>query len=306
MEKLGSLIWDEWLSFNPKNIDSAKMELAGILMSMNKLRSINNELKSIASGRVIVFNRIRRLWDLANVGKSVDLASSLRIPRNKKGKIEIILNRNLMLLMESACESLRANKNYWHWLRGIWGTSGSFFKPKNGYYLLIRLPIPNRQIAIVMRALDKFNIFYGQRDRLGATEISLRSQESIVSFLHGMGLTKTTLALEQEVSIRSMKNVANKLVNCDSSNIRRSITAARKQLELSAKAEELGLVDSMPQPLRDIIRTRLDNPSATMRELGLLLSDSVSKSTVEYRWKKIESIVNEVEREGVYNVFRQV
>lgn len=305
MEKLNSLIWDEWLSFNPKNIDSAKMELAGILMSMNKLRSINNELKSIASGRVIVFNRIRRLWDLANVGKSVDLASSLRIPRNKKGKIEIILNRDLTCLMETAYESLRANKNYWHWLRGIWGTSGSFFKPKNGYYLLIRLPIPNKQIAIVMRALDRSNIFYGHRDRLGATEISLRSQESIISFLHGMGLTKTTLALEQEVSIRSMKNVANKLVNCDSSNIKRSITAARKQLELAAKAEELGLVDSMPQPLRDIIRTRLDNPSATMRELGLLLSDSVSKSTVEYRWKKIESIVSEVEREGIYNVFRQ-
>lgn len=305
MEKLNSLIWDEWLSFNPKNIDSAKMELAGILMSMNKLRSINNELKSIASGRVIVFNRIRRLWDLANVGKSVDLASSLRIPRNKKGKIEIILNRDLTCLMETAYESLRANKNYWHWLRGIWGTSGSFFKPKNGYYLLIRLPIPNKQIAIVMRVLDRSNIFYGHRDRLGATEISLRSQESIISFLHGMGLTKTTLALEQEVSIRSMKNVANKLVNCDSSNIKRSITAARKQLELAAKAEELGLVDSMPQPLRDIIRTRLDNPSATMRELGLLLSDSVSKSTVEYRWKKIESIVSEVEREGIYNVFRQ-
>ena len=305
MEKLNSLIWDEWLSFNPKNIDSAKMELAGILMSMNKLRSINNELKSIASGRVIVFNRIRRLWDLANVGKSVDLASSLRIPRNKKGKIEIILNRDLTCLMETAYESLRANTNYWHWLRGIWGTSGSFFKPKNGYYLLIRLPIPNKQIAIVMRVLDRSNIFYGHRDRLGAKEISLRSQESIISFLHGMGLTKTTLALEQEVSIRSMKNVATKLVNCDSSNIKRSITAARKQLELAAKAEELGLVDSMPQPLRDIIRTRLDNPSATMRELGLLLSDSVSKSTVEYRWKKIESIVSEVEREGIYNVFRQ-
>ncbi|MBL3572253.1 MAG: DNA-binding protein WhiA [Synergistaceae bacterium] len=306
MEKLNSLIWDEWLSFNPENSDSAKMELAGILLSMIRFSSIKKELKSIASSRIIVFNRIRRLWDLANVERYVDLASSLRIPRNKKGKIEIALNRDLIFLVESIFESLRANKNYWHWMRGVWGASGSFFKPRNGYYLLIRLPIPNKQIAIVMELLNKSNISYSHRDRLGATEISLRSRESIITFLHGMGLTKTTLALEQEASIRSMKNVANKLVNCDSFNIKRTITAARKQLELAAKAEELCLVDSMPQPLRDLIQTRLDNPSATMRELGLLLSDSVGKSTVEYRWKKIESIVSEVEREGVYNVFRKV
>jgi hypothetical protein len=33
---------------------------------------------------------------------------------------------------------------------------------------------------------------------------------------------------------------------------------------------------------------RLQNPSATLEELGKALSKPVTKSTVEYRWKKLK------------------
>ena len=46
----------------------------------------------------------------------------------------------------------------------------------------------------------------------------------------------------------------------------------------------------LPEKLRELLYARLENPSATLYELGQALSSPVSKSTVKYRWGKIEQL----------------
>jgi cell division protein WhiA len=51
-----------------------------------------------------------------------------------------------------------------------------------------------------------------------------------------------------------------------------------------------GKISKLSEPLRDLVEVRIENPAATLKELGGHLARPVSKSTVEYRWKKIEKI----------------
>jgi DNA-binding transcriptional regulator WhiA len=43
----------------------------------------------------------------------------------------------------------------------------------------------------------------------------------------------------------------------------------------------------------ELAAARRANPSASLGELGQMLSRPVSKSTVEYRWRKLESLIDD-------------
>lgn len=274
--------------------------MAGLLQGMNQI-SNNREGSLLTTSRIAVFQKIRKIWSLSTGTSKIDLANLLILPKSLRGRISIKRTKeiqNLLNVQISRPNSKRAKA----WLRGLWGPCGSLFKPKNGYYLVFRLNNSNSQLESIKNIFNNFDLNFNSRNRLGGYEFSLRNQDSILEFLSDVNLTKTSMAVQERIIFRSMRNFANKIVNCDSSNIKRSINASRQQLELASKIEELGIGDMLPHPLKEVIIARLSNPSATLRELGQSLQNPISKSTVEYRWKKIEDILMEIERGGSYNV----
>ena len=46
----------------------------------------------------------------------------------------------------------------------------------------------------------------------------------------------------------------------------------------------------MPEGLKDVALTRLENPDATLKELGGLLKEPVGKSGVNHRLRKLSEI----------------
>jgi DNA-binding protein WhiA len=132
----------------------------------------------------------------------------------------------------------------------------------------------------------------GIRKRTESRELMLRDQQQIVTLLSRIGLVTTALELEETAIFRSIRNHANKLVNCDAANIKKSIEAAHGQLELIKKIEERGMTGFLPEPLLDLVNARKKNPSVTLKELGQTLPTPISKSTVEYRWRKLELMLS--------------
>jgi DNA-binding protein WhiA len=106
-----------------------------------------------------------------------------------------------------------------------------------------------------------------------------------------MGLTRTSLLLENTAVIRSVRGMANKMVNCDAANIASTLVTARAQIALVDAIDEKGLWSMLPPHLAEIAVARRENPSASLRELGQILTKPVTKSTVEYRWKKLETVI---------------
>lgn len=290
MQKLKTLLVDEWLNLPPDVERTAGAELSGIITAMARKHQGDEVL--LSSRRLPVFRRIQKLWNHTPWRSAGELASFLKIPPQLKGQVHFLLPSKLLATIEQEVKDPLSSSRNWAWLRGCWGTCGSLYLPKTGYYLVFRQnPSASSITPRIRGSLQVLNIRAGERDRLGGREILIREQDSIVTLLSAIGLVKSSLSLEQKAVFRAMRNRANKLVNCDSANIRKSLEAAQKQVRLAKEIERLELLEQLPQQLREVVQTRLQNPSVTLRELGQLLSKPVSKSTVEYRWSKLQKIL---------------
>lgn len=278
-------MWDEWASAAFETTSKVGEEITGIVEGLSEVAEHTGEMV-YSSGRLWVFRRLRFLWPEWEYTRPFEFASLLNIPRSLKGRVFFRLPgplveavRNHALLSRSA-----------RWLKGLWGSCGSLYLPKTGYYLCFHISSKQTEEKTV-HLLKKKGFSPGRRRVHGKFEITLRNQQEIVDMLASFNMVKTTLLLEEKAIFRSLRNQANKLVNCDASNIRKSLEASSRQIEIARNALELSEYDDLPAVLKNLIASRLANPSMTLEELGHLQSPPVSKSTIKYRWKKISDQV---------------
>ena len=98
---------------------------------------------------------------------------------------------------------------------------------------------------------------------------------------------------------KEMRNNVNRLVNCETANLSKTVNAAVRQVEsIKLIRDSIGL-KRLPQNLREIAELRLQYPEESLKELGQLLDPPVGKSGVNHRLRKIEKIAEEV-RSGTY------
>ena len=83
-----------------------------------------------------------------------------------------------------------------------------------------------------------------------------------------------------------MRNKANRLINCDSANLDKTMNAARRQLEAIDKIEKVKGLSSLPDKLLDAAVLRKNNPEATLQELADMMNPPMKKSGLNNRLKK--------------------
>ena len=292
MRSIAETLWDEWQTSPVTSRADADYEAAALLLSMKEQREGSSHV--LFSKRFFVFRRLHRLWSEGSWRELGDLGSLLRLPPDLKGHPALSVSPALIEKAFSASRGVpeRNPQARWAWLRGIWGVLGSLYLPQTGYYLVIR--VEERKIFLREKAISLLKhagVRFSERLRSPHVDILIRDQGQIVSFLTGLNLYRTGLQLEEKSVMRSMRNRANKLVNCDSANIRKGLDAAERQMELAERVRFTGLLDRLPAPFRELVQMRLENPSISLRELGQLLSRPVTKSTVEYRWSRLGRLV---------------
>ncbi len=97
---------------------------------------------------------------------------------------------------------------------------------------------------------------------------------------------------------KDVRNKANRIANCDSANIDKVVSAAMKQIEdISLIANNRGL-DDLPDELKEIARLRIENPTMSLQEIGESLSEPLSRSGVNHRFKRIAAIAQEIRMAG--------
>ena len=125
----------------------------------------------------------------------------------------------------------------------------------------------------------------------------LKGAEDISTFLTVIGAHAAMMKLENTRIIKQLRNQANRLTNCDSNNIERALRSAQSQIDdIELIDEKLGL-DSLPPPLLEIARLRLNDPEATLYELGEMCSPPIGKSGVNNRLRRLSDMAKNL-REG--------
>lgn len=288
MEKIGTLLWDELVNLP---ISNGEPELIGLFEALPHTSGGGSIL--ISSPRLVVTRRLLKLWRGLNEKRfNATIGAtdgSLELDR-ALGKARFRVAVSSYREFVSRRERLKKDE-MWAWVRGAWAGCGSFYLPRSGYYMTLRLPDSRGLEARLRKIFQSGGIAPGSRIKQGRTELMLRNQEQIVTCFSRMGLVRSSLLLEETAIMRSLKNRANKLVNCDEANINKSLDAARAQLALVEQIDAECLWGELSPEFVELARARRANPSASLRELGQILSRPVSKSTVEYRWRKLETMI---------------
>lgn len=173
-------------------------------------------------------------------------------------------------------------------VRGAFLGSGSINNPENKYHMEMILSTQNNA-DYIYHILKKNEIKAKRMQRKYGYSVYIKDGEGISRFLAFIGANTAVIKFEEIRVLRDMKNSINRQVNCETANLTRTINAAVKQIEKINKLKESGQFEKLPKDLKELAQTRLENPDASLVELGQMLSNPLGKSGVNHRLKKIEN-----------------
>lgn len=100
----------------------------------------------------------------------------------------------------------------------------------------------------------------------------MKEAEKITEFLNIIGAHNALLRFEDIRIVRDMRNSVNRLVNCETANLNKTIGAALRQIENIRYIDETVGLDILPDKLQEIAQLRRDYQDVTLKELGEMVS----------------------------------
>lgn len=181
------------------------------------------------------------------------------------------------------------------YLRGAFLGQGSVTDPSKGYHL--ELLTQEKEYADALLSLFRgFGIKAKVAARRGHA-VYVKDADGIGEFLGLIGAHAAVLEWENVRIQKEMRNQINREVNCETANVDKAVEAALRQARnIRYVADRLGL-ERLPQPLRQVAEARLQNPEATLRELGDMLDPPLGKSGVNHRLRRLETLARQLRGE---------
>ncbi len=181
------------------------------------------------------------------------------------------------------------------YLRGAFLARGSVANPESSYHLELTGDY-RAYMEDLVALLNEYQIYPGVVSKKKEYVLYLKDSEQICEFLNVIGAHKTLMDYENVRVMKGMRNKINRLVNCETANLQKTVIASLRHIEnIKTIDEQLGLI-KLPQSLQDIAVARVKYPEANMKELGEFLEPPVSKSGVNHRLRKIENIANKLRK----------
>lgn len=179
------------------------------------------------------------------------------------------------------------------YIRGAFLASGSVSDPEKTYHLEF-VNSHKKHCQDLMALVNSFDMDSKIVLRKKYHILYLKEATQIVDLLNIMEAHVALMQLENLRILKEMRNNVNRIVNCETANLNKTVSAAVRQMQdIQYIEEKLGL-SSLPEPLEDIARLRIEYMDASLKELGALLDQPVGKSGVNHRLRKISEIAEKL------------
>ena len=179
------------------------------------------------------------------------------------------------------------------YLRGAFLGGGSISDPEKNYHM--EFVTNNEDYANSLRDLINSE---GLNAKIVARKNSfvvyLKESEQISDLLSMIGAYQALLSLQSTKIVKEMRNNVNRIVNCETANLSKTVNAAVRQVENIKLIQSKIGISSLPENLQEIALLRVENEDMSLKELGEMLNPPISKSGVNHRLKKIEQIANDL------------
>ncbi len=280
---------------NLKNKELVKFELIGYLISNNTTCDKKNiYYTTVNEYNINRFSKLLSNMEISNF--KIDIKGKnyvITLPKtNSINEIKYSVNdieissafeeqiQNLNKIKEQEEMAIKALA------RGIFLGSGSVNNPEKKYHLEIILS-SKKNANIIKNLLLKMQIKFKELERKNGYSLYIKEGEEISKFLAFIGANSSVLKFEEIRVIRDMKNNVNRKVNCETANLNKTINAAVKQIDAIKKIKARGNFENLSENLREIANLRLENPDASLVELGQMLKNPIGKSGVNHRLNQL-------------------
>ncbi len=179
------------------------------------------------------------------------------------------------------------------YLRGVFLGAGTISDPEKAYHLEI---VCNSEILSndVKKLINSFGLHSKSVLRKNSYVVYLKEAEQIIDFLNILGAHGQLLDFENIRIVKEMRNKTNRISNCDSANLDKTINASVRQVENINLIEATRGLRSLPDKLHEAAMLRLENPEASLIELCELMDPPIGKSGINHRFKKIDEIAEKI------------
>ena len=183
------------------------------------------------------------------------------------------------------------------YLRGAFLAGGSVNNPETSAYHLEVYSLYKEHGEALANLMNEFGLNAKTIERKKGFVTYLKEAEKISDFLNLVGAHQAMLKFEDVRIVRDMRNSVNRIVNCETANLNKTIGAALRQVDNIRFIENTIGLDQLPEKLREIARLRVEYQDVTLKELGEMVSTGiVSKSGVNHRLRKIDEIADALRR----------
>jgi len=183
------------------------------------------------------------------------------------------------------------------YLRGAFLGGGSVSHPDKAYHL--EFVTHNGDHAEGLKKLiNSFDLSSKIVERKGNYVVYLKEGEQIVELLNIVGAHNALLKFENIRIYKQMKNDVNRIVNCETANLTKTVNASIRQIENIQYIKNTTGLKKLSPGLREIAELRLNYREASLKELGQMLNPPLGKSGINHRFRKIEEIANRIRTSG--------
>nr|WP_106780896.1 DNA-binding protein WhiA [Lysinibacillus timonensis] len=284
---------------------SALIRMNGSLSFSNRQFSLDVQTENAAIARRL-YTIIKKLYAFnveLLVRKKMRLKkNNVYICRVREGSRELLTDLEILSedfqFNHSISKSLIQTSNEKRaYLRGAFLAGGSVNNPETSSYHLEIYSLYKEHGEALASLMNEFNLNAKTIERKKGFVTYLKEAEKISDYLGLVGAFQAMLKFEDVRIVRDMRNSVNRIVNCETANLNKTIGAAIRQVENIRFIENSIGLDQLPEKLREIARLRVEYQDVTLKELGEMVSTgTVSKSGVNHRLRKIDEIAEALRR----------
>ncbi|MGM9662406.1 MAG: DNA-binding protein WhiA [Oscillospiraceae bacterium] len=216
----------------------------------------------------------KAVFRISDEGKLAHIMDVLGYDRSQS----LAAHVNLALLEEDCCRAA--------FLRGAFLAGGSVIDPEKRYHLELATT-HMRASGEVEALLREMGASPKSVRRGGYYVIYFKQSEHIEDLLTLIGAPVAAMEVMNTKVEKELRNQINRKLNCDTANLDKTVDAARAQIEGIRKLDKFGVMEQLPDKLKETAAKRLLYPELTLSELAEEFDPPITKSCLNHRLRKI-------------------
>ncbi len=172
-------------------------------------------------------------------------------------------------------------------LRGVFLAGGRVSDPQKQYRMELSLVDGTDMLK---GYLDSVSLPFSVAVQRGARILYSGNSSVLEDFFASCGMNNTAYIIMNMKIEAALKNSVNRVINCETRNIGRSVSAAAKQIAAIEALDDANMLSSLPDELEHTARMRLKFRDYSLTRLAAEFSPPISKPGLSHRLARIVEI----------------